>query len=155
MHMSTLEWFLIGVVAIGQLAVLATMVTLKYRIQFPFFFNFILFNLLWAAANPLFVYLKPIQYFYVYWIASALSTFLAFGVLYEVFIYILKPYSALVDLGRLLFRWAILFLAMASVFTAIATTGSQSTRICGAIQHLSLSAQLMQCGLLMLLLLFE
>jgi hypothetical protein len=79
----------------------------------------------------------------------------AFAVLFEVFISMLKPFSALIDLGRMLFAWAAGFLLLASALTAIATNGHSVDKICGAIALFERSVQLMQCGLLLLFVLFQ
>jgi hypothetical protein len=77
---------------------------------------------------------------------------LEFGVLYELLVNALKPYSALIDLGKMLFRWAAVFLIMAALLTAFATTGSGSNRLVAAAQLLERTVRLMQCGLLLLFL---
>ena len=80
---------------------------------------------------------------------------LSLAVIYEVFMLVLKPYSALLDFGKALFRWAALFLALASIVTALATAGSQASRICAGAMLSQRVVYLMQCGLLLLLLMFE
>jgi hypothetical protein len=92
-------------------------------------------------------------YYYVFFGFNSIGTLLAFGVMYEVFLHILKPYPALMDLGGLLFRWAIVFLALASISSAVATGGGLTAdRILLGIQQ---TCDLMECGLLMLLALLE
>jgi hypothetical protein len=99
-------------------------------------------------------YCKAYTYFYFYWTVSTLLIFIGFGVLYEVFLNLLKPYSAVIDLGKLLFRWAALFLLIVALITGLATSGSQNKLVAG-IELLDRSVRLMQCGLLLLLLFFE
>ncbi|HEY2234845.1 MAG TPA: hypothetical protein VGK01_15345 [Candidatus Angelobacter sp.] len=77
---------------------------------------------------------------------------LEFGILYELLVNALKPYSALIDLGKMLFRWAAVFLIMAALLTAFATTGSGTNRLVAAAQLLERTVRLMQCGLLLLFL---
>lgn len=156
MHLSAAQWFWIfGTLAL-QITILALMTRRGFRATFPFFFNFLAFSLvtgiLQAAALPR---LSPMAYFYTYWSVTAGQTLLSFAVIYEVFVHILKPYQALMDLGKLLFRWVFVFLALVSVLTALATTGSQASKICGAILLLGRTSELMQCGILLLFLLLE
>src|SRR5215831_12969907 len=159
MHVSALQWVLMFATMGLQVGILVLMVRRNFRSTFPFFFNFIIFSLVALALSIVLLFLpsqySAVTYAYVYWGTMAIGTVLTFGVIYEVFVNILKPYSALLDLGRLLFRWAILFLALASVLTALATTGSQMTKLCATIQVLDRASSLMQCGLLLLFLLFE
>jgi hypothetical protein len=156
MHLSPVQWSLVLATLALQAGIIGLMVRRRSRSAFPFFFNYILFSFItlvaWAPAAQ---YLSPQAYFYVFWSIMGTQALLCFGVIYEVFIYILKPYSALVDLGRLLFKWAIAFLALVSVITAVATNGSGASRICAATQLLGRSSELMQCGLLLLFVLFE
>lgn len=156
MCLSAFQWsFILGTIAL-EIGILAVMVRRRQRASFPIFFNYVAFNLIsfvvLAVATP---YSSQSAYFYLFWGNMGISALLAFGVVYEVFTYILKPYSALVDLGSLLFKWAIAFLALVSLITAVATTGSEAYRICAAIKLISHSTEFMQCGLLLLFLLFE
>jgi hypothetical protein len=80
---------------------------------------------------------------------------LSFGVLYEVFVNLLKPYSALIDLGKMLFCWAAVFLLLAAFLTALVTSGPKVSRFMMAEELLDRCVHLMQCGLLLLLVLFE
>jgi hypothetical protein len=73
-----------------------------------------------------------------------------FGVLYELLVNALKPYSALIDLGKMLFRWAAVFLILAALLTAFATTGSSSGKVIAASELLQRTVRLMQCGILLL-----
>jgi hypothetical protein len=156
MHLTPAEWLLAITPIVVQLLLLTTMVKRNYRATFPILFNYVIANLVAQSGMALVApHLAPMQYFYAFWTITAVIMILGFGALYEVFVYILKPYSALVDLGKLLFRWAMLFLFLASLLTAVVTNGSQAVKICTAIQVLERSIELMQCGLLLLFVLFE
>ncbi|HXB21182.1 MAG TPA: hypothetical protein VNV88_07375 [Candidatus Solibacter sp.] len=148
-----------------QLFVLAIMLKRKLRPEFPLFFQYLLFSsLALSVAVTLHVFaIRPFWLMYVDWVVSLIGLLLAFAVLYEVFINALKPYSALIDLGRMLFRWAAVFLLVAAFLTVFATISAlaannrlgslssfESLRL--LIDH---SLRVMQCGLLFLLLLFE
>jgi len=155
-----LQWLPI-VLAIGsallQVRVLFLMNARNLRVQFPVFFRY---NLYVVIATPI----SFISYFYccshpatffLYPILSFLLIGFEFFLMYEVFVVALKPYSGLIDLGKMLFRWAGLFLLFAAVLTAMATSAPRINGISAAIDLLERSMRLMECGLLMLFMLFE
>lgn len=139
-----------------QIALLRIFVKRNLKARFPVFFYFLgLEALTLVTVLVIGPHLPSKVYFYVYWGLNALLMVLTFGVLFEVFVNTLKPFSGLIDLGKLLFAWAAGFLLIASVLTAIATTGHQSEKLCAAMNLVARSVGLMQCGLLFLFLLFE
>lgn len=140
---------------VAQLFVLSIMIKRKLRSEFPGFFALVASNTFATIALPITLRWFRMDYAYVYWSIAAVSMLLSFWIFYEVFVAILKPYSALIDLGKMLFRWATLFLFIGSLVTAISTRGSQFTKICAVILLLERCAQLMQCGMLLLLMAFE
>lgn len=156
MHMSLLQIIPSAGALLFQVALMRIMAKRNLKVRFPLFFHFIglsaftLFTVL--VIGPL---LPSKVYFYTYWVLNALLMALTFGVLFEVFVNTLKPFSGLIDLGKLLFAWAAGFLLIASVLTAIATTGHHSEKLCAVMNLISRSVGLMQCGLLFLFLLFE
>jgi hypothetical protein len=124
--------------------------------KFPFFRGFVGFSLVaWLLQAVTYSHLSAAGYFYQYWGTTAVLAILSFMVVYEVFVYVLRPYSALVDLGKLLFKWAVGFLALASLLTALATTGNHMEKICATVKVLDRSCDLMLCGLLLLLALLQ
>ncbi|HEY6352357.1 MAG TPA: hypothetical protein VI636_23410 [Candidatus Angelobacter sp.] len=151
---SSLTLLMIGCFA-SQLLLLGVMIKRGLHSELPAFFNFLLWN---TAATVIFqVALRWFfsQYGYVYWSVAAVSMLLSFWIFYEVFVTILKPYSALIDLGKMLFRWAAMFLLVGSLVTALSTKGTQFNKICAVILLLEQCIQLMQCGMVLLLLAFE
>ena len=153
MHISQIQWILIAiaVVAAGvQVFILRVLSQRKLRSEFPVFFRYSLFCVVGCAITLVpFVAYCP-QYFYVYWALTAVTMVLEFGVLYELLVNALKPYSALIDLGKMLFRWAAVFLILAALLTAFATTGSGNNKLIAATELLQRTVRLMQCGLLLL-----
>ncbi|HWF04289.1 MAG TPA: hypothetical protein VHA06_11405, partial [Candidatus Angelobacter sp.] len=81
---------------------------------------------------------------------NTITMVLEFGLLYELLVNTLKPYSALIDLGKMLFRWAAVFLVFAALLTACATTGASHNKIVVASDLLQRTVRLMQCGMLLL-----
>ncbi|HYL93133.1 MAG TPA: hypothetical protein VEW69_08245 [Alphaproteobacteria bacterium] len=139
-------------------AILLILCKHKLRSAFPIFFTYISFGLLMVAvALP--VYLRTCScatsYFYVYWTLTTLFMLLEFGVMYEIFVNALKPHAALIDLGKMLFRWAALFLLITAVLTAAATSGSEVSKMTAAVALVERSIRLIECGFLLLFFLFE
>jgi hypothetical protein len=120
--------------------------------NFPMFFRYSAFC---AAASvvavlPYMFFCSKEVYFYGYWALTTGTMVLEFAVLYELLVNALKPYAALIDLGKMLFRWAAVFLVLAALLTAFATTGTSTHKITAASELLQRTVRLMQCGLLLL-----
>ena len=159
MHISVTDALQIGVAGIAvfvQAYILRALVLNKLRSDFKIFF---VYNAACIAANFVtvgpFIYFcanghYPYIYFYIFWVLNVMLMVLEFGVLYEVLNHALKPYAALIDLGKVLFRWAAVFLLIAGLLTAVATSGSGGNKIIAAVNLMQRSVRLMQCGLLLL-----
>lgn len=155
---SSFEWIsLLSVgIALVQVYILRTLVVRKLRNDFPIFTLYTIFGvMLMAATLAGNAFLSDTQYFYLYWVLNFINTALEFGVMYEILVNALKPYAALIDLGKMLFRWAAIFLLFACVLTALVTAGSQPSKIEAAVALLERSTRLMQCGLLLLFFFLE
>lgn len=130
----------------------------KLRSEFPIFFTYATFGILMLAVG-LPVYVSSLgastAYCYAYWTLTTVSLLLEFGVMYEIFVNALKQHSALIDLAKMLFRWAALFLLITAVLTAFATAGPQTDKLFAAIALVERSIRLIQCGFLLLFFLFE
>jgi len=152
-HISQIQWIFIAlaVVAIGvQGYTLRILNQRKLRSEFPVFFRYSAICIAAYVVGLLpFVFFCP-QYFYIYWVLTGITMVFEFWVLYELLVNALKPYSALIDLGKMLFRWAAVFLVLAALLTAFATTGSGNNKIIAAMELLQRTVRLMQCGLLLL-----
>lgn len=156
MHFSAGQWFLMGLSASLQIAVPSILIRRRLFSKVPIFFNLCVFGLTTFVVGLVVApHLSEIHYYYYYWIIESLVLLLTIGVMYEVFLLILKPYQALLDLGKMLFAWAALFLLLASVITALATAGPYINKFCAGVVQLQRIVELMQCGLLLLFLLFE
>ncbi|HKF21054.1 MAG TPA: hypothetical protein VKE93_05765 [Candidatus Angelobacter sp.] len=144
--------------AFAQAALAGMLLKRKTRSDFPVFLSF---NA--AAALTSFVLASYVavsgsssaRYFWLYWGLNTLIMILGFGVLYEILKAGLKPYPGLIDLGKLLFRWAALFLLVAGGLAAFATVGPTTAKCLAAVQLLDRSLLMMQCGLLFLFFLLE
>jgi hypothetical protein len=129
----------------------------KLHSELPNFFRYaVLFAI---SAISLFLLCRSSLYQYAFWLSSLVYCVASFFVLYEVFVRLLKPYSAVIDLATMIFKWAGGFLLMVAIMTAVATAGSQTDKfytIANLVDHLlDRSLMLMECGMLMLLIIFE
>jgi hypothetical protein len=160
MTFSTLQWTLAIMIATAlvEAAVLVVLVRRKLRSDFPLFLSYIALSAVCNLVLFTVVFrggIRSIQYFYFYWVVNTTVMLLEFGVMYEIFKNALKPYTGLIDLGKMLFRWAALFLFLVAGLTAIATSGSAADKCIAAVGIIERSLRLMQCGLLLLFFLFE
>jgi hypothetical protein len=152
-------WILVGLAvtaAFIQLLVARLLVRRKLVSEFSIFFSYCCFGVFVTVVGIAgYAFSSSSQYFYLYWVLSFLYIALEFGIMYEIFVNALKPYSALIDLGKMLFRWAGVFLLFAAVLTALATSGSSSGRCIAAIAVAERSMRLMECGFLLLFFFLE
>jgi hypothetical protein len=124
------------------------------RRQFPFFFSYVIFQIISFAVQFYVYHRHPQQYFYVYWPLAALSIGIAFTVIYEVFRELFGPFEALRDFGNVLFRWAVLvLLAIAVLMAMTAAPASQGSRAFALVISLERSVRAMQCGMVLLMVL--
>ena len=136
-----------------QLGILVSMDRKKLRQDFPFFFNYLIFQIISVALLFTVYHVSYDLYFYAYWTSSAVGIGLGFAVIYEIFSYTLRPYAGLRDLGTMLFRWAALLLLLVSGISAAASaSGTEMHRLTFAIMSIERSIRLMQCGLLLFVL---
>jgi hypothetical protein len=145
------------VTAAVQAAVVAILIKRKKRADFPVFFWY---NALAVAAALILLGADAVgasvaQYFWLWWTLNGFLMLLEFGVMYEIFVRALKPYSGLIDLGKMLFRWAGAFLLLAAALTAAATADTRVAKCLAAVSLVERGIRLMQCGLLLLFFLFE
>lgn len=156
MDMSFVYWVFTATILTLYSSLLVVLIRRKIRARFPIFFAFVAATLgLICVLNVAARIFSPRAYFFTYWILEALVLAVSFGVLREVFSDLLKPFNALIDLGKMLFWWAAVFLLFAAALTAFATEGSHPDQVNAAILVLQRSLQLMQCGFLLLLVVFE
>jgi hypothetical protein len=132
----------------------AMMLRRKLHKELPLFFAFVIFQIADFAIGFTAYRISQRDYFYAYWTLAALGTAISFGVLYEVFAGVFRPYAGLREFGNVLFRWAALVLALAAILLAAdARSMPGNTRVFATIMSLMRSVELMQCGLVLLMLL--
>jgi hypothetical protein len=157
---SQTQWIFIAlaVAAAGvQAFILRILHRRKLRAEFPIFFRYscVCIAAYCVSLAAYAVSVAPVlffcrQYFFLFWVLNAATMVLEFAVLHELLVNALKPYSALIDLGKMLFKWAAVFLILAAFLTAVATAGSGNSKLVAAMELLQRTVRLMQCGLLLL-----
>ena len=157
--MTTSEWLpnvLVATTVAVQAVLLAVLIKKKRRVDLPVFFAY---NLLATAVAVVLLgangYLSTTHYLNLFWSTNGLLAVVEFAVMHEIFVRALKPYSGLIDLGKMLFRWAVAFLLVAAMLTAFATQDTTIGKCVAAIMLIERALRLMQCGLLLLFFLFE
>lgn len=140
--------------AIGLLFLAGLMFRKKLHREFPVFFALVVAECLdsWLA-----MVLKAVSYkaYYIeYWTLATVITFLGFAVLREVFLHIFRPYDALRNFGKMLFRWSAAVLILIAAVMTLSSTPLTSNPVTNFILTLDRSVRLMQCGLVVFLYLF-
>lgn len=149
------QWF--GILCtVLQLLIVATLVRKKLHARFPIFFSFLIYLVVGNfALTVLNTRISGIHYYALFWTLGAVGMILGLGITYEVFLNVLKSYPELLDFSKVLFRGAAAFLFAASLLTALATNGSGAAKICAGINLFNNTVELVQCGLLLLVILFQ
>ena len=95
--------------------------------------------------------MKPYAYTYYYTFISRRVSGLAFGVIYEIFKTVLKPYDAFRRVWRFLFALASVILIIISIVWLLYGSGPQVDRLTQTMNVLLRSVRVIQVGLLLLL----
>jgi hypothetical protein len=154
MQLHTLNYFLWWCTPVLLSLVAVCMVRRRLYRDFPYFFNYVIFQVLsFAIEFPL---RTTAAYFYVSWTTTALSAVISFAVLLEIFKDAFRPYEALRDLSLILFRWcALVILLVAGMWAVTSWRGSGIDNITSAIYLGTRCVRMMQCGLVFFMLLFS
>jgi hypothetical protein len=122
--------------------------------EFPYFFNYVLFQVLCFAVE--FPLRHWNNFFWVDWTTTALSVVVSFGVLLEIFKDAFRPYEALRDLSVILFRWcALVVLLVAGMWAVTSWHTNDLDSLTNGIYLVSRCVRMMQCALVFFMLLFS
>src|SRR5712692_2105646 len=122
-----------------------------YR-DYPLFFAYTINHLL-SFLVLFYCYRLGIRdvYRHAYLSCEAVDTVLKFGVIWELFSQVFRPYEGIRELGSALLRWASVILLFIAVIVAASTSGSDSDRFLAGFFAMERSVEIMQGGLLFLL----
>jgi hypothetical protein len=154
MRLHSIDYILWCVNPVLMSAIAVSMYRRRLHREFPYFFNYAIFQALsFAVEFPL---RNLVNYYYVYWTCSALSVIVTFAVLQEIFKDAFRPYEALRDLSVILFRWcALVVLLVAGMWAITSWRADQIDNITNGIFLVDRSVRMMQCGLVFFMLLFS
>src|SRR3954462_1345884 len=139
-----------------QIAIVIAMFRNGSRKRFFMFWTYTIFQILLTGILMVVFQRGDLEYFFVYWAGAAMSAFLGFAVIYECFSEAMQPYETLRDLGRLLFRWAAIVMAIVGfVFILSTPSGTEHTLFVRNILIAERAVRIIQCGMLLLLYLFS
>ncbi|MGB8772430.1 MAG: hypothetical protein WCC92_22660 [Candidatus Korobacteraceae bacterium] len=156
MHLRIMDYVFWCANTVMQVGVLAAMYRRGLHREYPYFFNYVLLQVI---SEPTLFFVQRhsyAMYYWGYWSSIALSALVSFAVLQEIFHDAFRPYEALRDLSVILFRWSVLVVLLIGVMWAITT--AQSSRLdtfTSGVVLVQRSVRLMQCGLVFFLLLFS
>jgi hypothetical protein len=139
-----------------QLVIAALMLRRDLHRKFPFFFGYILTQILtFAVVFP--AYWNRQHYalsFYSYWIGAGISVAFGFGVIHEVFVDVFRAFHTLRDLGTVLFKWAGLVMLLVSGVVSVSTNASNVAPWMQAILTGQRCVRIIQVGMVLFLLFF-
>lgn len=124
----------------------------KLTSEFSFFFQYLLLQ---GCANLLLLALLHHyrEYFYTYWTLSVVSTVLEFGIIYQIFGQLFRPYPHLHEFMSVVLRWVGTLLVVVAILFAVTASASEEPVIV-AVLWAERSVRLVQCGLVFFLLWF-
>jgi hypothetical protein len=139
-----------------QAAVAAVIFRRKLYRGFPVFCGYVLAQILiFAITYPIYRSGNYEAFFYSYWIGAALSVFLGFKVIHEIFLDVFRPFHTLKDLGNLLFRWAGLVMLLLAIVVALSSPAGHLPPLMQATLISQRCVRVIQCGLVLFLLVFS
>jgi hypothetical protein len=142
---------------LGCLLTLALVFHKRLLRQFPFFSLYLAFHIIEQIA-AIVVYRHfgraSWAYVYEYWAAQAIGVGIRFGIIWEIFSHMFRPYEGLREAGAVAFRWAAVLLLLAAIIAAVAGPSHEPDFALKGAVVLERSLDVVQCGLLVLLFLF-
>jgi len=123
--------------------------------RYPLFFSFVIFNLLSWFVYQVAHSISYRAYFYAYWTTSALYALMAFAVIYEIFTSMFRRHEGLRDFGTVLFQWSGVVVVMMGMMMLASGFGATAPQIVSVILSIERAVGIMQCGLLLLVVLFS
>ncbi len=138
-----------------QLGVALLMLRAGLQRKFRFFFGYLMLQLFsFGVVCYARFYDAYRLYFFLYWIANAVSVALGFAVIHEVFVDVFRFFHTLRDLGTVLFKWAgVVMLLVAGVVSVSANTAEMSP-LMQAIITSQRCVRIIQVGMILFLLFF-
>ncbi|HZQ21558.1 MAG TPA: hypothetical protein VFA89_02060 [Terriglobales bacterium] len=155
MNLLRVLWYAKWIVpALVQVLILLIMIRRRLFRDFPLFLSYTAFEVVYFACRFPFFFKEDAyaKFFYISWVGKAIEMALGFAVIYEIFRHVFRPYPALAQLGKVLFRWGLVVLVFV---VTLATASAPENGIVQGLVVLERGLSIIQCGLLFLLFLFS
>lgn len=137
-----------------QSGIAAVMIWRGMHRKFPFFFGYIVTQLV-AFAVIFSAYWHSYDWaFYLNWSCTAVSVAFGFGVIHEVFVDVFRSFQTLRDLGTVLFKWAGLVMLLVAGVVSVSTNSTDMTPWMQAIITAQRCVRIIQVGMVLFLLFF-
>jgi hypothetical protein len=138
-----------------ELSLIAAMLTHGLHRRFPFFFAYIVFELVsFGVLFPMQRHHAFVAYSYGYWTSAMINLVVGFKVIHEIFLDVFRPYHTLRDLGTVLFKWAALVMVFVAMVVAVVSPTGQQPFV-QAFTTTQRCVRTIQCGLVLFLLFFS
>jgi hypothetical protein len=139
-----------------QLSIAVFMLRRGLHRKFPFFFGYILTQIVtFAVFFPAYWYNRNSAIsFYVYWACNAISVAFGFGVIHEIFVDVFRSFHTLRDLGTVLFKWAGLVMLLIAGVVSVSANSSSIAPWMQAIITGQRCVRIVQVGMVLFLLFF-
>jgi hypothetical protein len=137
-----------------QSGILGLMIWRGIHRKFPFFFGYIITQLVSFAVVFSAYWHSYDAGFYLYWGCQAVSVAFGFGVIHEVFVDVFRSFHTLRDLGTVLFKWAGLVMLLVAGVVSVSTNSSQVAPWMQAIITAQRCTRIIQVGMVLFLLFF-
>ncbi len=138
-----------------QVGIAAVMVRRNLYRKFKFFFTYILMEIAaFVLVYPSYVRHSYATFFYLYWVTNAISVFLGFMVIHEIFIDVFRPFHTLRDLGTVLFKWAGLVMLLVAGVVSVSSGSSDLVPWMQAIVTTQRCLRIIQVGMVLFMLVF-
>jgi hypothetical protein len=130
------------------IAVVAVMTWRKLHREFPFFFSYLFIVLIGELIRRYLANTSRVQFFYGYWITEAAGVFLAFLVLYEVFLIRLFPGFNITPIYRYLFPIAGLIVIALTAAMFLSAPSQGPSRLAVLVGEFTLALNFLQVSVL-------
>lgn len=137
-----------------ETAIAALMLRRGLHRKFPFFFGYILTQMVFFATVYMAYHSAQAALFYLYWTCQAISVACGFGVIHEVFVDVFRSFHTLRDLGTVLFKWAGLVMLLVAGVVSVSTNSSDMPPWMQAIMTSQRCVRIIQVGMVLFLLFF-
>jgi hypothetical protein len=159
MHAHSLLWqYLWLAPRVFQMAIFAVMIRRRLYREFPIFCAYTLYEAVYGITMFALDQMSSVsatQYWQAYWIGSIGSIALRFGMIWEIFSHVFRPYPALWEFGKMVFRWSFVVLILVGVAVAVYSPTPDGPAILSGVFVLDRTISIIQSGLLLFLFLFS